>query len=99
MPPDPLPLREALLVVVHHDQRVVATLLRREGLRFSLLLHLMDDQAALACSPQGLEILEMACGLPVRHLDDPSGAFLAYQTTLAHRENRNFVLSRARKLP
>lgn len=99
MPPDALPLREALLVLVHHEGRVVATLVRREGLRFSLLLTLLDDQAALCSSPQGLEILEMACGLPVRLFDDPSGSFLALETLRAHRQGRVFSPSRGRKLP
>lgn len=99
MPPDAFPLREALLLVNHHAGRVVATLVRRQGLRFSLLLLLLDDDAALSCSPQGLELLEKACGLPVRLLEDPSSSFLALETYRAHREGREFVLSRGRKLP
>lgn len=99
MPPDPIPLHEALLCLSTHQGRVVGTLVRRDGLRLSLLLTLRDDQAALASSPPGLELLSDACDLPVRTLDGDAGHLLALRTLLANRENRDFVLSREEKLP
>jgi hypothetical protein len=90
----PPELREAILCLLTLEGRPVATLVRREGTRFSLLLHLRDDVAALAAAPSSLEALSRELHLPVRVLPDEEGAFLAMKTTLADLEGREYVLRR-----
>jgi len=90
----PPELREALLCPVSNGNRLVATLVRREGTRFSLILHLTDELAALATSPPALEHLSRELNLPVRVLPAGEGAFLAMKTTLADQEGRDYVLRR-----
>ena len=90
----PPSLREGLLCLCSSSGRVVGTLVLRQGLHFSLLLHLLDDEASLAASPPGLEQLSRALELPVRLLDSDEGAFLALKTSLAHREGHDYTLAR-----
>lgn len=87
----PPELREALLCPVSDGEHLVATLVRREGTRFSLLLHLADELAALASSPTALEHLSRELNLPIRVLPADVGAFLALKTTLADREGLDYT--------
>jgi hypothetical protein len=97
MPPDALPLREILACEILADDRLALALVRREGLSFSLVALLPEDQAALAVAPSSLEALERVLELPVRLLEDHPAAFLARETYLADQEGRDYVLRRGPK--
>lgn len=95
----PPELREGLLCLTSDPEHLVGVLVRREGLRFSLAMLLLDDQAALASSPKGLETLEQALHLPVRVLPGSAGSLLGLHTVLANRRGEVLDLSGGRKLP
>ena len=97
--PDSVPLRELLLSIVSHENRLVGMIIRREGLRFESLATLIDDQAALLGDERTIKWLEGRFELPVRRLDPNNSLFLGRQTFLAKREGRVFYHLKVPKSP
>lgn len=98
-----IPLREALICLVSgpgpHDDKehLFGALVRREGMRFTLIRPFLDDEAALLDDSRTIERLEGLLQLPVRVLDADNSLFLGMKTMLAEREGRVFFQLRAPK--
>lgn len=97
--PESLPLRELLIGIVSHENRLVGMIIRREGMRFESLATLLDDQAAILGDESTTQWLERKFELPVRRLDPDNSAFLGRQTFLAQREGRIFYHLKVPKSP